>query len=431
MRKRIISAVLALTLAGLLLCSCQRAEATAVPTDEGITLKVFSNLPDRKNGEGLAEQMVIDDYEKENPGVHIQVEALEEEAYKIKFRAYVMNGMPDIVSIWGQPGFLNEVLDAGILSPLNSADYEDYGFIDSSLDGFKKEGVLYGLPRSTDMAVFYYNKKMFEENGWRVPDTYEDLLALAGTIRAAGKVPVVMDGGDGWPLAIYMTDLINKINGECKNLFSEAVSDGDFTAEPFTQAAELMRKSAQAGLFQEGYDVQDYAAAMNLFTSGQAAMFYMGSWEAPMSLDTEIPEEIRSNIRAFSMPVVGGGKGSSTNIAAWNGGGYAVSYDSAVREEAIRFLNFMFRPDELSKYSWENGVGMSAQDQSAYMDADETPLQRQFVTLLQTSTGLSGTPLNDCGPSALKTLMESEIQAMTNGTKSTEEFFRIIGGVCE
>lgn len=67
-----------------------------------VTLKVFSNLPDRKTGQGLVEQTIIDEYMKENPNVEIKVEALDEESYKTKFKAYSMDGMPDVVSIWGQ-----------------------------------------------------------------------------------------------------------------------------------------------------------------------------------------------------------------------------------------------------------------------------------------------------------------------------------------
>ena len=57
-----------------------------------------------------------------------------------------------------------------------------------------------------------------------------------------------------------------------------------------------------------------------------------------------------------------GGKGSATDIAAWNGGGYAISAKSKVKEEAIKFFNYMYQPDKLSKYGWENNVGMSAQE---------------------------------------------------------------------
>ena len=170
---------------------------------------------------------------------------------------------------------------------------------------------------------------------------------------------------------------------------------------------------------------------MNLFTNGQAAMFYMGSWETSMALNEDIPEEVRTNIRVFTMPVVDGGKGGANDIAAWNGGGYAVSADSKVKEEAIKFLNYMYQPDKLSKYGWENGVGMSAQDQSEYMTGDETELQKQIVQIAQDAASLSGTPVNDCGPSAFKTSIESEIQSVANGTSTADEFLEKIGKACQ
>lgn len=49
----------------------------------------------------------------------------------------------------------------------------------------------------------------------------------------------------------------------------------------------------------------------------------------------------------------------------------------------------MYQPDKLSKYGWENGVGMSAQDQSAYMTGDETELQMQFVDAVNNATSVS------------------------------------------
>ena len=343
--------------------------------------------------------MIIDDYMKENTNVKIEVEALDEEAYKTKFKAYSMEGMPDVVSIWGQPSFLDEVLDAGVLAELNEADYADYGFISGSLEGFKKDGKLYGLPRNTDVAGFYYNEKMFKDNGWEVPATYDELLDLAQKISGAGITPLAMDGGDGWPMAIYLSDILFKLTGDYTGIVSNAVSTGDFTDPAFKQATEILKETADAGLFQNGYDSQDYGTAMNLFTNGQAAMFYMGSWEASMAMNEDIPEEVRTNIRVFTMPTIAGGKGAATDIAAWNGGGYAVSAKSEVKEEAIKFLNYMYQPDKLSKYGWENGVGMSAQDQTSYMSGKETKLQMQFVEAVNGASRVSGTCLLYTSPS--------------------------------
>lgn len=435
MKRKIISTLLAAVMAVSMLAGCgsENGKNEEAKSDAGtVTLKVFSNLPDRKNGQGLVEQMIIDEYMKENPNVKIEVEALDEEAYKTKFKAYSMEGMPDVVSIWGQPSFLDEVVEAGVLAELNVADYADYKFIEGSLDGFTYDDKLYGLPRNTDVACIYYNEKMFKDNGWEIPKTYDELLALADKINAAGIIPMAMDGGDGWPMAVYLSDVLYKLTGQdYSDVVSYAVSTGDFSNENLQKATGLLKAAADAKLFQNGYDSQDYGTAMNLFTNGQAAMFYMGSWESSMALNEDISEEIRTNIRVFTMPVIDGGKAAATDIAAWNGGGYAVAANSEVKEEAIKFLNYMYQPDKLSKYGWENGVGMSAQDQSEYMTGKETELQLQIVDAVNNATSVSGTPINDCGPSAFKTSIESEIQSVSNGSTGIDEFLSAIGASCK
>ncbi len=408
------------------------ADAAGEASGGEVTIKLFSNLPDRKNGQGLVEQTIIDEYMAANPNVSIEVEALDEEAYKTKFKAYAMDGMPDVVSIWGQPSFLDEVLDAGVLAELNEEDYIDYSFIAGSLDGFKKDDKLYGLPRNTDIMLFYYNQKMFEDNGWEVPATYDDLMALCADIKDAGFTPVAMDGGDGWPMACFLTDILVQVAGvDYADIVSNAVATGDFGAPEIRQATQILVDSANAGMFQVGYDSQDYGTTMNLFTNGQAAMYCMGSWDCSMALNEDIAPEIRDNIRAFTMPTVDGGKGGANDIAAWNGGGYAVSANSAVKDEAIKFLNYMYQPDKLSKYGWENGVGLSAQDQTAYLTGNETELQKQVMDILKNATSISGTPINDCGPSAFKTAIESEIQGVSNGSTSVDDFLAAIGAACK
>ncbi len=441
MKKKRMAVILSAVMTAAILIGCGEAGSTrkdaagsgqtSASSEDAVTIKIFSNLPDRKNGQGLVEQMIIDEYMAANQNVTIEVEALDEEAYKTKFKAYAMDGMPDVVSIWGQPSFLDEVLDAGVLAELQEEDYTDYGFIAGSLDGFKKDGKLYGLPRNTDIMLIYYNQKMFEDNGWTVPATYNELLDLCGKIKDAGIIPVAMDGGDGWPMACFLTDILVKVAGtEYADIVSRAVATGDFTAPEIQEATQILVNSASVGMFQMGYDSQDYGTTMNLFTNGQAAMYCMGSWDCSMALNQDIAPEIRDNIRAFTMPVVEGGKAGANDIAAWNGGGYAVSANSPVKEEAIKFLNFMYQPDKLSKYGWENGVGLSAQDQTAYLTGNETELQKQVMDILKDATSISGTPINDCGPSAFKTSIESEIQGVSNGSTSVEDFLAAIGAAC-
>ena len=84
---------------------------------------------------------------------------------------------------------------------------------------------------------------MFEDNGWEVPTTYDELLDLGKTIKDAGMTPVAMDGGDGWPMAVYLSDLFYKIAGsDYSSIVSNAVSTGDFTDPSLVQATELLKK---------------------------------------------------------------------------------------------------------------------------------------------------------------------------------------------
>ena len=63
------------------------ATAESTSTDGAVTIKVFSNLTDRTSGQGLIEQTLFDSYMEENPNVTIEVEALDDESYKTKFKA--------------------------------------------------------------------------------------------------------------------------------------------------------------------------------------------------------------------------------------------------------------------------------------------------------------------------------------------------------
>ncbi|MDD2992650.1 MAG: extracellular solute-binding protein [Pygmaiobacter sp.] len=393
--------------------------ASSAPAEsaEPVTIKVFSNLPDRTTGQGLVEQTIFDSYMAANPNVTIECEELDDAAYKTKFKAYAAGSqMPDLVSVWGQPGFIDEVIDAGLLAELNPDDYKDYGFVNGSLDGFSADGKLYGLARNTDMAAFFYNAKIFEDNGWAVPTTYDELLALADKAKAAGVAAVSMDGADKWPLAVYLTDLMEKVDATgvmTKN--HDAITGKDFSDPTYTKACELLQQATTAGLFQPGYETADYGTAKNLFTNGQAAMFYMGSWEMSMASSEDIPEDIRNNIKVFTMPTVEGGKGTATDISAWNGGGYSVTASGAQKEEAIKLLNYMFQPDQWTRIAWENGVCMSAQDFSKFATGSETQTQKDLMNIFAAATNLSGTPLNDMGTSQFKTVCEDSVQELAIG----------------
>ena len=65
------------------------------------------------------------------------------------------------------------------------------------------------------------------------------------------------------------------------------------------------------------------------------------------------------------------------------------------------------------------------------MTGNETELQLQILDIVNKATSVSGTPVNDCGPSTFKSTIESEIQSVSNGSVSAEDFLSSIGKACK
>ena len=62
----------------------------------------------------------------------------------------------------------------------------------ASVDKFTFDGQIYAVPWSQDGKVFYYNKKIFEENNVSVPKTYEELKEVIAKLEKNGVTPIVV-----------------------------------------------------------------------------------------------------------------------------------------------------------------------------------------------------------------------------------------------
>ena len=73
------------------------------------------------------------------------------------------------------------------------------------------DGSLYSVPAEVETLVLFYNKTLFEEHGWQLPKTMDELVALSEEIKAAGIVPFAhanaeYRGADEW----YVTEFLNQ-----------------------------------------------------------------------------------------------------------------------------------------------------------------------------------------------------------------------------
>jgi len=222
------------------------------------------------------------------------------------------NGLPAMFSAGGNPAEGAKLVDQGVVLDLDKA-LTDLGVRDKISEGavstIKK---LYGgkfsfLPFQYNIEGIFYNTALFEENGWEVPTTWDELTALAADVKAAGLTPFAASGEQGWPLTRLVSGYLFRDLGPDA---LQKVADGDakLTDPEYVAAAQAIADLGAAGYFGENVTSLDYDAATNEFLTGNAAMIYMGSWLLG-NINGDSNAIGADNVGFFPYPTVEGGKG--------------------------------------------------------------------------------------------------------------------------
>ncbi|HEY5906046.1 MAG TPA: extracellular solute-binding protein [Actinomycetota bacterium] len=177
------------------------------------------------------------------------------------------------------------------------------------------DGEFYVLPTEFNVEGIWYNTQIFAENGIEEPTTWDDLKAAAEKLNAAGVIPFSADGQDGWPLTRLIGNYLFRSIGPDA---LQKVADGEaaLTDPEYVEAATEVAELGKAGYFGPSVGSIDYMTAVNQFVTGQAAMFYMGSWILGTFNDPAQNQIGAENIAFMPFPDVEGGAGSRDQLAA-------------------------------------------------------------------------------------------------------------------
>lgn len=140
---------------------------------------------------------------------------------------WIQTGEPPLdVAILPLPGLMNILARDGNLQPLTTIldmDLISQQYSPMWLDTGSVDGQLYALPvKAVNKAMIWYNPVTFSSNGWEVPGTWDQLIALSNTIVSANSTPAypwamgVDDGAaSGWPGTDWIAQIfLSKYGGE-------------------------------------------------------------------------------------------------------------------------------------------------------------------------------------------------------------------------
>lgn len=359
------------------------------------------------------------DFEAEHAGVTVDIQYLENEAYKAKLPTLLQSDeKPNIIYSWSG-GVMRAQNEAGFLADVTDAatSWTDR-FSAGAAKAFNIDGKIVGAPNHLSEVVFFYNKELVAKAGVN-PDeikTWDDFLAAVKKVKDAGITPIIIGGGEKWPVHFYWSYLVMRIGGADALTDAMAGKDGGFSGPAFVEAGEKLRQLAELEPFQDGWLASMHLQAAGLWGDGKGAFQLMGSWllNTQRNNATDGKGLDPSNIGILSFPVVDGGKGKPTDTL---GGinGWLITAGSP--PEAIEFVKFLLQP-KYQNVAAEKGFYIPSVVESAAAITD--PLNKRMADDLGASTYHQIFFDQDLGPDVGRVVNDISV-AVAAGDMSPEE----------
>jgi alpha-glucoside transport system substrate-binding protein len=345
-RSRGIKVLAAVAAFGLLAAACGSddddggADTTTAGTDDGgdaLSRDASFTLFGAPTGvEGEALSGFIDVY-NETTGSDIQFTGSDD--FESQLRIRVDGGDPPAVAFTPQPSSICSFADEGALVSLEEMGFdieqmkEDHSAYWMGL-GECDDGQHYGIPWFPNYkSIVFYHEPTFEEMGYEIPETYEDMVALSQQIVDDGMTPWCMGfesgGATGWPGTDWIEDIVVRQSG------AEVYEQWYNHEIPFNDPAIVSAFDTFAEIFKaDGFvlggaeNVAGVAFSDSpgpLFSDPPGClMLKQGSFIANFFVDQPDYEEgDEQNIKTFPFPSIDG------NVGAMGGGDTLIVFDGS------------------------------------------------------------------------------------------------------
>jgi len=388
---------------------------------EGKTVSVYTSIitPEDKPH--------IDSYKpfEECTGATIEYEGSKEFEAQLPIR--IEAGNPPDIAYLPQPGSLRTLVaqfpDAFVAAPEAVVTNIDENFDPAWKEYGSVDGTFYAAPLGSNVKSFvWYSPAMFEENGWEIPTTMDELMSLSDTIAGTGIKPwcAGIGSGDatGWPVTDWLEDYMLRTAGP------EAYDQWQTHEIPFNDPQVVEALDGVGSILKNEEYVNGGLGNVQTIASttfqeggipilrGECAMHRMASFYGSNFAEAgaEIGED--KDVFAFYLPAE-----SADEKPVLVAGEFTAAF--ADRPEVQAFLAY------LSSAEWANAkAALSTGWVSANKNADpenfKNPIDRLSVEIIQDPNAVTRFDASDLMPGAVNTEFWRQMTDWITG-KSTSQ----------
>ena len=328
---------------GLVLCVAGLTGCGQTASDGKIEVELVSYKPEAV----AAMEKIEARFNETHDDIHLTINSPNEAMTILKTR-FIRENYPDIVGIGGDINYSN-FLDAELFMDISDLDVtadvkQAYADMDKELEFIPQDGI-YALPYVANAAGVLYNKDMFEEHGWEIPETWSEFTALCEQIESEGIQPLYLGYKDTWTclapwnaLAVGLTpsDTCAQVN-QGNTTFTDNYRE-------VAEKTEALLQYAEPNPYAYGYN-----DACTAFARGESAMYTIGNYAIPQ-IKSVNPD---MNIDSFAFPA---NEAEEDNVL--NSGidlQFCVMKETKNKEAVYEVLRFLYEDETINIYLDDQG----------------------------------------------------------------------------
>jgi alpha-glucoside transport system substrate-binding protein len=294
--------------------------------------------------------------------------------------------LPDLAVI-PQPGLVADLVDQITPVPQDTLDAHRDEFDPYLWDLVTIDDEVYGVPNKGDVkSLVWYSPDVFEENGYEIPETWDELMALQDQMKDDGLTPwcIGIESGEatGWPLTDWFEDIILRMHGpdvydqwvENEIPFDDPriVEVGELIEEIwFTEGNVLFGRQsiASTGFAQAGIPILEGECGMH-----RQANFYAANFSEQGATFGD-----DGDVNVFYLPTMTDEFGQVT----LTGGTYIVAFND--RPETLATLEFLASADYANARIEADRGGFLSPNQAHDTSLYSSPLDQTLAEILVTA----------------------------------------------